>query len=165
MPPIHLETCFGIPPTLSRPPVGLRGTATESLEYLRSFLNSRSSVADPLCMPENKTPTTIPMMVDAASAVNSRADYLFVSVSPLHPFFLASLQVFQAMVVGANDSTAGNQNALILNFTASLGSICALLCALSAYGVGAHRVGVITQVTRTYSAERMVLTWHQRHPH
>lgn len=50
------------------------------------------------------------------------------------------------MVMDAEESPVGDQDALILNLTASLGVIGALLCALSAYGLGAHRIGVVTQV-------------------
>lgn len=62
-------------------------------------------------------------------------------------FVLLSFQILRAMVVEANESRQGDQDALILNLTASLGLICAMLCAFSAHGVGAHRVGVMTQVS------------------
>ncbi|CAM9387820.1 unnamed protein product [Ectocarpus sp. 12 AP-2014] len=52
--------------------------------------------------------------------------------------------VFRAMGE-AERAPGGNQNARLHNVTASLGIICALLCAVSAYGLAAHRVTIMSQ--------------------
>lgn len=54
-------------------------------------------------------------------------------------------QVTQEMRA-AEESPGGDQNALLHNLSASLGVIGTLLCGISAYGVAAHRVGVMSQV-------------------
>lgn len=57
------------------------------------------------------------------------------------------------MVAKGDESPVGEQDRLILNLTASVGVLSALLCALSAHGVGAHRVGVITQVPTLFALD------------
>lgn len=54
-------------------------------------------------------------------------------------------QVFEE-VRAAEESPDGDQNALLHNVSASLGIICALVCAVSAYGVAGRRVDIISQV-------------------
>ena len=69
-----------------------------------------------------------------------------------------SCQMLQAMPAKVDGSSPGrDQDSLILNIAASVGVVSALLCALSAHGVGAHRVGVITQVSKLLALEGNVV--------
>lgn len=69
-----------------------------------------------------------------------------------------SCQMLQAMPTKANSSSPGrDQDALTLNIAASVGVVSALLCALSVHGVGAHRVGVITQVSKLLALDSDVV--------
>lgn len=55
------------------------------------------------------------------------------------------LQVIQEMHE-AEESPGGNKNARLHNVSASLGTICALLCAVSVYGLSGHRTDIMSQV-------------------
>ena len=46
----------------------------------------------------------------------------------------------------AKQIPGGDQDVQILNVTASLAIICAFLCVIAGYGVGTHRIDVMTQV-------------------
>lgn len=47
----------------------------------------------------------------------------------------------------ADESVGGNEDALLYNMTASLSCLCAILCVISAAGMAAHNVFVLTQVS------------------
>lgn len=46
----------------------------------------------------------------------------------------------------AERDAGGNQDDFLHNLTTSLGIVCGLLCAFSAYGVATHRVTIMSQV-------------------
>lgn len=47
----------------------------------------------------------------------------------------------------AEASVGGNEDALLYNMTASLSCVCAILCAISAAGMAAHSIYILTQAS------------------
>ena len=47
----------------------------------------------------------------------------------------------------AEASVGGNEDALLYNMTASLSCLCAILCVISAAGMAAHNIFILTQAS------------------
>eukprot|EP00904_Undaria_pinnatifida_P010764 jgi/Undpi1/6818/HiC_scaffold_21.g09294.m1 len=69
---------------------------------------------------------------------------------PTYIFLPLWLAVLFSLVLGemseAEEAVGGNENELLYNFTASLSCACAILCAISAAGMAAHSISILTQV-------------------
>lgn len=57
----------------------------------------------------------------------------------------------------AEAAVGGNKDALLYNMTASLSCLCAILCVISAAGMTAHNVFILTQASRSPNYGRIVV--------